>query len=192
MQLHGKISIVGKRPLMFHRFSVDAIPLEKKEKSGVAGNDPEEWKKTVLVTKERQLYIEDSYIFGCLRDAGKHTKVGRGTLQSKIASTLVVMEEQILLDRYLPTENELTTDKTHLVYLDIRGVKNPVSRARNVRYRIATRPGWKATFNIEWDGTVVNRTQMKSVLNDAGALCGLGDGRSIGNGRFEVEEFLVA
>lgn len=114
--LKAKISIKGKRPLLFHRFSVDSIPLERQERTGVAGNNPEEWKNTVLKTQDNQLYLESSYIFGCLRDGGKHIKSGRGTLQAKVASTLVVLEEIILLDQYLPSEELLTQDKTQPVY----------------------------------------------------------------------------
>lgn len=190
--LRAQVKIEGKRPLLFHSFSIDAIPLEKRERTGVAGNDPEEWKRTVLTTKDNQLYVPSSYIFGCLRDGGKHIKQGKGSIQSKIASTLVVLEEAILLDRYLPPENKLTEQKTEPVYLDVRSVKNPTTKARNVRYRIAASAGWKASFQIEWEGTIVSRGEMESALHSAGDFVGLGDGRSIGNGRFTISKFDIA
>lgn len=190
-QLKATVTIVGKRPILFHSFSMDSISLGKKERTGVAGNDPEEWKRSVLKTRDNQLYVDQTYIFGCLRDAGRHTKAGRGTLQSKVASTLSVVNEMVLLDRYVPPEGELTTDKDAPVYLDIRSVKNPSTKGRNVRYRIAASPGWRSTFQIEWEGTIVSRNQMESILNDAGSFVGLGDGRSIGFGRFVVECFTV-
>ncbi|ADI38034.1 hypothetical protein [Waddlia chondrophila] len=190
--LKAKISIKGKRPLLFHRFSVDSIPLERQERTGVAGNNPEEWKNTVLKTQDNQLYLESSYIFGCLRDGGKHIKSGRGTLQAKVASTLVVLEEIILLDQYLPSEELLTQDKTQPVYLDIRGVKNPNSKgSMHIRYRVAAAPGWSTSFSIEWENTLISRNEMTSILNSAGSFVGLGDGRSIGFGRFEVTKFKV-
>ncbi|NNM43147.1 MAG: hypothetical protein HKM07_02245 [Chlamydiae bacterium] len=104
MRLKAQITICGKRAILFHSFFVDALSLEKKERSGVAGNDPQEWKRTVLKTKENQLYVDPSYIFGCLRDGGKHIRPGRAILQVKIASTLLVVDEIILLDRFLPKE----------------------------------------------------------------------------------------
>jgi hypothetical protein len=189
MLLKAKISISGKRPILFNRFSVDSISLEKQERTGVAGNNPEEWKRTVLKTNENQLYVESTYIFGCIRDGGKHLKLGRGTLQAKIASTLVVLDEIILLDRFLPREEDLTQDKNALVYLDVRGVKNPSSKGRNIRYRVACSPGWKAVFQIEWENTVISRNEMHSSLDSAGSFVGLGDGRAIGFGRFEVDQF---
>jgi hypothetical protein len=189
--LKAKISIRGKRPLLFHRFSVDSIPLKKQERTGVAGNDPEEWKKTVLKTSNNQLYVEASYIFGCLRDGGKHVKSGRGSLQAKVASTLVVLDEIILMDQYLPPEEELTQDKSQPVYLDIRSVTNPGTKGRNIRYRIAAAPGWSINFNIEWESTIISRNEMRSVIESSGSFVGLGDGRSIGCGRFIVEDFEI-
>lgn len=189
--LRAKASIVGKRPILFHSFSVDTIALEKKERTGVAGNDPEEWKRSVLATKENQLYVDSTYIFGCLRDGGRYIKEGRGSLQQKIASTLFVLNEIILLDRFLPSEPIPSQDKTEPVYLDVRSVKNPSTKGRNVRYRIAASPGWKASFEIEWEATIVSRRQMESALISAGDFVGLGDGRSIGFGRFEVHSFEV-
>ncbi len=190
--LKANITIIGKRPILFHSFSMDTISLEKKERTGVAGNDPEEWKRSVLKTKENQLYVDATYIFGCLRDGGKHIKSGRGSIQSKITSTLIVMEELILLDRYLPDQESLTNDKTQPVYIDVRSVKNPTTKGRNVRYRAAASAGWRASFEIQWDGAVVSRREMESALISAGDLVGLGDGRSIGFGRFKVEVFDIS
>jgi len=189
--LKATVTLIGKRPILFHGFSIDTIALEKRERTGVAGNDPEEWKRSVLKTTNNQLYLDSSYIFGCFRDGGKHIKSGRGSIQTKVASTLLVLDETILLDRFLPEESELTTDKTQPVYLDIRSVKNPTTKARNVRYRIAASQGWKVTFKIEWENTVVSREQMHSVIDSAGSFVGLGDGRSIGFGRFTVEQFEI-
>src|SRR5262245_14527766 len=128
--LTATISIKGIKPLLWHAFTPDAIPLQKGEKTGVAGNDPEEWKRTVLYTKEGQLYLEPTYIFGCLRDGAKHTKKGRGSIQSLIAATLQVVDSLILVDRYIPGFNgglpaTLPTSPEEPVYLDVRSVKNP-------------------------------------------------------------------
>lgn len=188
--LKAKVSIVGTRDLLFHKFGMDAIPLGKKEKTGVAGNDPEEWKRTYMATKEGQLYIESSYIFGCLREGAKYTKKGRASLQAPLAATLQVIDNRVLLDRFMP--EELTQDSSEDVYLDVRSVKNPATRGRNIRYRVACSPGWRLTFNIMWDATIISRNEMQSVINDAGTLVGLADGRSIGYGRFEVESFEVS
>jgi hypothetical protein len=169
--------------------------LEKQERTGVAGNDPEEWRKTVLMTSARELYIKPTYVFGCLRDGAKHTSRKRGTLQPYVAATLQVEEDLIYIERdgqiLKVPEEPVTTDPTLPVFLDIQSVKNPSTRGRNVRYRIAASSGWEAHFSLQWDATIVSRGEMNAAAIDAGRFCGLGDGRSIGYGRFEITQFEV-
>lgn len=188
--LSATLSIRGVRPLLWHAFTPDAIPLEKTEKTGVAGNDPEEWRRTVLITKEHQLYLEPTYIFGCLRDGAKYTKKGRGSVQSLLVATLQIVEDRLLVDRFLP--DPLTSDPEQPVYLDVRSVKNPATKGRNVRYRVAAAPGWNLNVSVLWDKTIISRAELEAVVIDAGKLVGLGDGRNIGFGRFEVTGFKVA
>jgi hypothetical protein len=196
------VTVRGTRPLLFHRFGPDALPLEKVEKTGVAGNDPSEWRRTCLVTSEGQLYLEPTYIFATCRDAARYTKKGRGSIQTAVAATLQVVENRILLDRWFPgfpngatfdaaTVPAPATDPELPVYLDVRGVVNPSTKGRNVRYRLACSPGWSTQFTLVVDKTIVARAQLEAVVIDAGRLCGLGNGRAIGMGRFEVLGFQV-
>ena len=80
----AKIHIKGTRTFFWNRFSEESIPLERAERTGVAGNDPEEWKRGVLMQENGQLYVEPSYLFGCIRDAAVYTKSGRGSIQKKV------------------------------------------------------------------------------------------------------------
>ncbi|WP_051271203.1 hypothetical protein [Shimazuella kribbensis] len=86
-------------------------------------------------------------------------------------------------------KEELTQDSTEPVYLHIASVRNPNTKSRNIRYRVAASIGWNVSFTIMWDATVVSPQQMQAVVNEAGTLVGLADGRSIGFGRFEIVEF---
>jgi hypothetical protein len=182
------VLIEGTRPLLWHAFGPGALPLEKQEKTGVAGNDPEEWRKTVLALPDGQLFIKHTYIFGCMREAAKYTKRGRGSVMKYVAATLQVPMDIIpIKDRFLPDEPE--TDHSLPVYLDIQGVVNPSTRGRNVRYRIAASSGWQTEFTLLWDPVIISRGEMENIAIDAGRLVGLGDGRSIGYGRFEVLDF---
>lgn len=189
--LRAAVAIRGTRPLLWHAFGPDAIPLEKGEKTGVAGHDPEEWRKTVLMTAERQLYVDPTYIFGCVRDGARHVKKGRGSIQTSVSATLQVADDVVLIDRVVP-EEPIPTDPTQPVYMDVRSVRNPSTKARNVRYRIAAGRGWGCSFTLEWDATVVSRGEMLAAVKQAGQLSGLGDGRSVGFGRFEVLDFVVS
>lgn len=181
--------IRGTRPLLWHHFGPETIPADgKKERRGAAGNDPSEWRRSVLVTSDGQLYLDPSYVFGAIRDGAKHTSRKRGTLQPYLAATLRILDERVLIDRYLPVE-PIAADPALPVYLDVRSVRNPATRARNVRYRVAAAAGWGAAFRIIWDMTVVSRGEMQAAIIDAGMLAGIGDGRSIGFGRFALENF---
>jgi hypothetical protein len=95
-------------------------------------------------------------------------------LQPYIAATLQVLDSIVLVDRFLPYDQP-PTDPTGLVYLNVRGVKNSATRGRNVRYRVAAAAGWNASFKILWETTVISRSEMESVLNDAGRFVGIGD-----------------
>jgi hypothetical protein len=184
-----RVIIRGTRPLLQHAFGPDAIPLEKGEKTGVAGNDPEEWRRTMLVTPEGQMYVRNDYIFSCLRNGAYRTKKGRGSIQADVAATLQVEEEVVLLNRWLPKEGDPPQGPFAAVYIDVRGVRNPSTKGRNVRYRLACSRGWECTFTLGWDRTVVSREQMRAVMRDTSVLVGLADARSIGFGRFEVTEW---
>lgn len=195
-----KVTIKGTRPLFFHKFGPDALPLEKQEKTGVAGNNPSEWRKTVMVTKDGQLFLEPTYAFATVRAGAKYVPKGRGSIQVVVAATLQVTDNRILVDRYFPgypnghpfDVNQVdppANDSDNPVYLDIRGVVNPSTKGRNVRYRIAAAPGWQCQFNIIFDKTVVSRAEMESAIINAGKLVGIGNARSIGMGRFDVIAF---
>ncbi|HLG72352.1 MAG TPA: hypothetical protein VFE42_20615 [Chloroflexota bacterium] len=188
--LQARVTISGTRPLLWHAFGPDSIPLTKQEKTGVAGNDPEEWRKTVLVTPDGQLYVEPTYIFGCVRDGARHTKKGRGSIQPLVAATLQILDDRVLVDRWMP-EGVPPTDPAQPVFLHVCSVRNPATKARNVRYRVAASAGWTLSFTALWDKTVVSRGELESAIRDAGALEGIGDGRRIGFGRFILTEFSI-
>ena len=156
----------------------------------MAGNDPDEWRRTVLMTAERQLYLKPTYVFGALRDGAKYTPRKRGTLQPLVAATLQIVDVQVLIDRFVPPE-PLPTDHCEPVYLDVQSVKKPGTGGRNVRYRVAAAPNWSTTITIQWDKTVVSRNEMEAVAHDTGRFVGVGDGRAIGYGRFVVVQFVV-
>ena len=184
--IKAKVSIEGTKPLLWNSFNTELLEVKTK-KIGVKGNNPKEWKKTVLLTKDKQLYILPQSIFSCIREGGKYTKNGRSTMQSYVTATLQIDDDIILTNKFLFSEP--TSDTTNSVYLDIRSVKNPTTHGRNIRYRVAAKAGWKINFCISWDNTLISEDLMESILTDAGNYCGIGDGRNIGMGRFMITSF---
>ena len=201
--LQAQVMIIGTRTLAIHHFGIDALPLEPQEKYGVPGNNPNEWKKTVLMDEERQLFLLPTYFFGCIKYGGKTVKRGRGNILADIASTLQVMDDQIYICNNdgpiklpeSPLVIEAGTVKTEKLpdsYVEVIGVRNPSTKARNIRYRVAVKPGWCCSFTILWDSVVVDRKSLETAIINAGKLVGIGDGRqSIGYGRFDVTDFVI-
>jgi hypothetical protein len=203
----AKVEIVGKRSLFLHPFGEDSIPQERQEQTGVAGNDPWTWGKTTPCTSEGQLFILPTQVFASIREGGSHIKVKGGNLKKLIIATLEIVDEIILIDRFLPPAalefvqsrgrngnplEVLTRDITQPVYLDVRGGKNPSTRKGMVIYRVACCPRWHISFTLQWDKTVVATAQMHAALIDAGNLEGIGNARKIGKGRFDVVSFQVS
>ena len=188
--LQFKIKIKGVKPLLWHAFTPSALSIETKPQSGKVGNNPSEWRDTVLVDPDNKLFIPAEYLFASLREGSKNVKVGRGTLKNKVISCLTVMDSIIYIkNRALPAEKDLGTNPLDPVFLDIRGVVNPSTKGRNVRYRIAASAGWEASFSVQWDDRVISVEQMQQIAECSGLYAGIGDGRAIGMGRFEILEF---
>lgn len=191
-----QVEIKGIRPILFHAFQIEAISNMSKVKTGSAGNDPEEWKRTLL-EKNNQLYVPASYISGCLKEGSKYTKAGRGTVLKSFISCTIVTSDICLIDRHLPdgwqqmTAEQFEKDSSKPVYLDIRGVMNPNSKGKNIRYRVACSPGWKTGFTFTFDDTVISQAQIKKIVEDAGKMVGIGDARVLGYGRFSVENIEI-
>lgn len=201
--LTAKVTVKGVKPLFWHRFGPDALPLEKQEKTGVAGNDPEEWRGTCLVDRDGQLFVPGAYVFGAVKEGtklGGH-KIQRRSAVPAIAATLEILNSRIMIDDcYWPgypngdrfdveSVDPLEEDADEQVYMDVRGVRNPSTGGRNIRYRVCTRTGWTCSFTMQWDKTIIDRNLMESIVIDAGRLAGIGSARAIGMGKFTVDSF---
>ena len=191
-QLSAEVLIQGTRPLLWNHLYPSESFGKRQERGGTAGNDPTEWQRNVLITETRQLYLLPTHIFGCFRDAARYTKRGRSSLINRMASTLQVQERRIFVDRYLPEQPIKASEEIEQdVYIFMSAVKNVATRGHNIRYRVAAAPGWRCSFTLLWDKTIISRQEMEAVAIDAGKLVGLADGRSIGYGRFEVVQFSI-
>ena len=135
--LVAQLSLKGTRPLLWHRFGPEALSGERKERTGSAGNDPEEWRRTVLATPEGQLYVEPTYAFAVLREGAKFTKKGQSNLQKSLSATLQVLGERILLNRFWPGFPNRCRDarSTASAPRDLRRSTSPPARSWRERAR---------------------------------------------------------
>jgi hypothetical protein len=188
-----KFTIKGISPLLFHKFNIEEVSNKSKTKSGTAGNNPEEW-RTTAIAHGKQLYIPGYYLFSCLSEGGSYVKEGRGSIKKKLMGCLLVNTERFYLNYELPKEiheldsSDIPRDSSQKIYLDIRAVKNPVTKGKNVRYRLALCPGWETSVMAQWDDTIISKDSIRQVIESAGKFVGLCDGRLLGYGRFSCED----
>lgn len=196
MKKRAFVKIKGIKPFLFHAFRESALD-RSKTKKGATGNNPEEWKDTVIMDEERRLYIPPSYIFAAIREGGRYSKAGRGNIVKQVIASLEVSPAKIYFKGLiLPPDNELNKVEADIipvtnldVYIDVRSVVNPMTKGRNMRYRVGLSPGWECEFFVTWDDSILSSAQMEKVTRDGGLMSGTGCGRAIGFGRFEVTEF---
>ena len=189
MKVSARIQIKGTKSLLFHTFPIDTLDAGK-AKSGTTGKDEKEWKNTVLMTSDRQLYVMGCYLVGAIKAAGKLIKVGKSNMMKKIESCLECDQDVVLLkDLYVPADDEITRSSADSVYIDVRSVVNPMTKGRNLRYRVAAKAGWELEAVISWDDSIVSKETMKQCVENAGLYEGIGDGRRIGFGRFSLLSF---
>lgn len=187
----AKFKIKGLKAILINSFSIDALD-PGKTKGGVSGKDENSWKIGALINGDRQLYIFSSYIRGCVIEGGKNIKVGRATLAKKVGSTLECSPDILVLEgSKVPPDNQITRNTMDDIYIDVRAVSNPMTKGKNIRFRIAHKPGWKIEGLLSWDDAQVSVEQMKQSFIYAGKCEGIGDGRKIGFGRFSLESFEI-
>jgi hypothetical protein len=185
MKIRAKISVEGIKPVLFCKFPMSTLT----NRNSKTGND--EWKETVYMETNRQLYFPGINFANSIRDGGKEVKVGRSNLSKKLGTTIEVEETKVLIDRFVPEEKDLLMLDSEPVYLDCRSVVNPMTKGRNMRYRIAASPGWKCELTVTWDDYILSKEQMKVCVENAGAFQGIGDARRIGFGKYKILEFKV-
>lgn len=189
----ANVKIKGIKPFLFHKFNIESLSASSKVKEGTTGNNFNEWKNSFF-HNGLNLYMPSAYMFAALKNGAVNTKVGRGTIQKTLISAITLLDERIYFNRNIwegweETEFEnIPTDSSQDVYVDIRMVSNPNTKGKNVRYRLAMSPGWECEFAFEFDDTIISQAQIKKVCEDTGKLQGIADGRTLGYGRFEVDE----
>lgn len=182
------IKITGKAPLLMHsdRFADPLNPLTKAHKELTGKRKKTDEDHTAIARSEFigacywrapvGFYIPGQNFDSCLIAAAKLQKLG-----VKFKQGVQVLEDELPLEGIKPKRPEDLWEEPD--YRDCRGVK--VGQAKVMRYRpIFRRWSCKATIVINDD--VVNVSDVKKAIADAGALIGVGDYRPR-FGRFNVE-----
>jgi hypothetical protein len=173
-----KVKIVGTSPLMMNRRPLDENEGEKVKKKGVTMDPVEDAERKSWNDPKIGYYIPSDMIEGCLREAGKNFKSGRGSLKNTILASVFCADEKVSLGRKDYDE------------VDKRWGTHPSTGNSVLTSRVKFNK-WEATFTINYDESKIDDKTMKGLLEEAGTCKGIGSYRPK-FGRFKVAKYEVA
>lgn len=130
-------------------------------------------------------YLPGRMIRAAMINGAKLLKLG-----TALERTLLVRETQAKLMYDGPRDRDKLYISGH--YTDIRSVSAQGTRGGGKTMRC--RPifeQWEIEFTLSVDPTIISLDNLRQCVDRAGAYHGFGDGRSEGNGRFEIVEWIV-
>lgn len=130
-------------------------------------------------------YIPQRMIRASIVNGAKMLKLG-----TAIERTMLVKETHAKLIYDGPRDRDKLYDAA---YRDIRPVSAQGTRggSKTMRCRPMFEPPWSVEFTLSVDPQIISLDNLRQCVERAGAYHGFGDGRSEGNGRFEIAEWVV-
>ena len=175
------VSIEGVAPILFHRWSVEAVAEKAAAAKGSKGKKSDNIESYVYRNGKGEICIPGEYLRAAICSPTGAAKY-RQDPRSPRKSALDLYKAGIFVATDLASLGTKDWD-----YLDQRRVT--VQRAGITRVRPAMANGWKAEFEI---GVVLPEyippSDLRAVLIDAGRLVGLGDFRPT-YGRFDTTRY---
>jgi hypothetical protein len=185
------VTWTGIRPLVMHNGLMADVTnpltrqikeISKKGSKNLRDADYEkrdrlEWEAGLYWNDKIGMHIPSDNIERCIQMGAQKSRIGKN-----VQAAVFCTQPEIALEYQGPKDK----DK---IYADPRftlrkGVA--VQKARIIRIRPMIPTGWKLTFEIEFDDSIVDRAELVKAMEDAGALVGLGDWRPK-FGKFLVE-----
>lgn len=172
------ITIVGTAPMLFHRWSCDAVAEKAKAAKGSKAKKSDNVESYVYRDENGELCLPGEYLRQSIIMAAKFRQDPRSPRKSAMD----------LFKAGVVTLTELASlGVKDWDYLDRRRVV--VQRNAVTRERPAMRLGWKASIDLQvLTPEYISTDLLSEVLSSAGRLVGVGDFRPT-FGRFRVERF---
>ena len=183
-----KIRIEGTRPLLLHA-PTSANPLHplKKEYNVFSGKRKKtdddyaqmaklQWRMGLYYDEKNGVYLPGHMIEASIVSGGKKSKLGK-----VIKENMEVLTDKAFLEYEGPKKMEKLWEKG---FYDARIVR--IGQSRIIAYRPLFLK-WAAEFEILFDESNLNKTELMNSLKDAGLYCGVGDYRPK-FGRYNIKE----
>ena len=170
------VEIEGITPLLMNRFIEDE---EIPKKKGEQKETEEDAKKRLYLNEKGEIIVPSEWLLRAMDRVSSEFKVEgmkRATYKSLLAGNIFIEPEAIKIE-----PQEWIVDK--------RSVVIPATRGRIMKYRPKFNQGWKLKFKIKVFDDRIKKEVLYHILVEAGRRAGIGDGRTIGMGRFIVKSF---
>jgi hypothetical protein len=136
-----------------------------------------EWEAGLYWDDQDGIIQPSDNIERCIQSGAQKSRIGKD-----VAAAVFCVEPHYKVEFDGPnTKEKLYADPRFTLR---KGVK--VQQARIIRVRPMIPTGWKITFELEYDDSIINARALEKAMLDAGSLVGLGDWRPR-FGRFLVE-----
>ena len=133
------------------------------------------WHFGLWVNSNQKVIIPRHVIFATIVNGAKKNKNGKDA-----QSGMFCLKDSILQYEGPSSIEELWNDSK---FRDVR--LGGIQKAKVLIMRPKFDP-WSADLTIDFDESVVNNDTIKEAIKKAGIYCGIGDGRTLGFGRFEL------
>jgi hypothetical protein len=140
-----------------------------------------EWAGSLYWDEKLGLHIPSENIEKCIREGATKSRLGKAAEAASFVTDPVV---KLDCGKYPMDLDKLYELSEYQFRKPVRIPPKTGARIMKVRPVIPT--GWKLTFVVEFDDSVINSKDIVKAMIDAGALVGLGDWRPK-FGRFTVE-----
>lgn len=183
-----QVCIEGTCPLLQHRFGIQAQTEAAQQVKMVSGQRDfsGEWKNTCYLLNNEIVQPAEHIWQSMVRSAVNFRIKGKGRKTYKDMISRAVIVEPDLVSFGITLPEEITTDPSQPVYIDIRPVR--IQRARVMRERLALRKGWQLSFEILCLDDQLPTEVLQAILTYSGESIGIGDYRPR-FGRFRVVQF---
>lgn len=182
-----EVQLRGLTPFLFNRFADLDGYAEKRvaTKRVPTADDTRDYEAMVWRTDDGKLGLPNLNVIASTVNAGRYFKspiAGSGGATTTLREALVAGQEYA----------SFSSDEWDCI--DFRLARNgDMKRSPKPTYRPRMEVGWSLTANIGVVTPELYRpTKLLEVINRAGTVGGVGDGRRIGFGRFAIEHFEVA
>lgn len=176
----AQVTVEGSAPMLFHRWNCDAVEAKSKAAKGSAAKKTDDIESYVYRNEAGELCLPGEYLRQSIIMAAKFRQDPRSPRKSAM---------DLFKAAVISLTDLASLGKTEWDFEDRRRVT--VQRNGITRIRPAVREGWKATVLLMVNiPEYVSPGLLRSVLDDAGRLVGVGDFRPT-FGRFTVANWEI-